>query len=106
MNKKMRAAGIAATTAMALVGFVGVEAAHADTAVGASSCGGTKQIRLRLDSSASGTGSWQNRAGAGVKAFSFPAASSYRFSPFQSANWSVDNGSGFFYYAPTTTCVA
>lgn len=106
MSKGMRLVGAPAILALALLGVAGTEAAYAETATGVSSCGGTKQIRLRIDSSASGTGSWQNRSGPGATVFSFPAASSYRFSPYQSANWSVDNGSGFFYYPPSTTCIA
>lgn len=79
--------------------------AAAATASGTRLCSGTRVPQLTINSSTSGTGAWINYDTAQSTNFAFPGGQSFRNSPYQRVNWLVANGSGFFYSAPTATCV-
>lgn len=90
--------------AIAFIGVLGVEPASAASRSGGISCNNTFSPRLRIDSSATGNGSWQSTTTGQTRALSFPAGASFNFSPYQKVNYAINNGSGFF-YGISETCI-
>lgn len=98
--------GIVAAGMVVASVFVAVAPAMAATASGTRLCVSPRVPQLTLNSSGAGNGSWTNYDTAASSSFTFPGGLSYRFSPFSRATWLATNGSsGFWYSAPSTTCV-
>ena len=98
-------ASVSMVFAAALVVTMAIPAAAA-TASGTRLCTGTRTPSLTINSSAPGNGTWTNYDTAQSSMFRFPGGLATRNSPYQRANWLVTNGSsGFFYSAPTATCI-
>lgn len=105
---RMRRPVLASLSAVIAVGATALLAApaFAASASGSILCAGTYSPHLVINSSTSGSGSWQNRTTGAVSYLYFPGGQSTKVSPFQSVNWVVNNGSGFFYSAPAQSCSA
>lgn len=81
----------------------GASPASAVSANGSMTCSYVTVVTLRINSSASGQGSWQNRKTTALQGFNFPPGASVMGTNWLSVNW-VASTPGYFYSQPSARC--